>query len=408
MRRVVVTGLGVVCATGHNVAEFDQSLRTGRSGLGLITSFDASSLNSRVAAEVRGYSYDHVATPSEQKHLDPNSLLAMAAAAEAVKDAGYDTSADSLKAGIVLGTGMGSCRSIEETVGEVRIHERRPRPTTIPRLMFNAAVGHLSMIHGLRGPSQLIVTACSSSAHAIGQAANWIRSGLCDSVVAGGTEVLPDRALMAAWDSLRVMSRDNDHAERSCRPFSADREGFVMGEGAAIMIIESEERALARGARIYGEVAGVGLSSDAHHLTAPQVDGLTAALTHALHDAHLNADQVQYINAHGTGTAINDPLETEAIKRVLGDHAARVQVSSTKSGHGHTIGAAGALEATATLLAINGGYVPPTLHLETPDATCDLDYIPREAREAHIDVALSNSFAFGGHNVVLALKRYQG
>jgi len=408
MRKVVVTGLGVVCAAGHDTAQFRDSLTAGRSGLGLITQYDVSSLHSRVGAEVKGFSFDPHVPPNDQKHLDRHSLLAIAAADQAVAEAGLDTSADSHRAGVILGTGMGPCETIETMFTEVHIEGRKPRPTTIPRSMFNAPAGHLSMRYGCRGPSQMIVTACSSSAHAIGQAANFIRHGVCDACLAGGVEVLPTLGLLSAWDSLRVMSRDNDHAERSCRPFSRDREGFVMGEGAALLVLESEERARAREAVIHGEVAGIGLSSDAHHITQPQLEGLELALNNALADAGVRAEEVGYINAHGTGTQINDPLETRAIKAALGDHARRVAVSSTKSAHGHTIGAAGALEAIATLLGMNHGFVPPTLHLDDPDPECDLDYVPREARAARFDVALSNSFAFGGHNVVLVLRRYQG
>jgi 3-oxoacyl-[acyl-carrier-protein] synthase II len=240
----------------------------------------------------------------------------------------------------------------------------------------------------------------------LGQAASFIRHGVADACLAGGVEVFPSMGLLAAWDTLRVMSRANDHPERGCRPFNRDREGFVMGEGSAVLVLESEERATARGARIYGEIAGVGLSSDAHHITQPHVDGLVLALRNALADAKIDADQVQYVNAHGTGTPINDPLETEALHELFGARAKDVPVSSTKSAHGHTIGAAGAIEATATLLGMNHGFLPATLHLDDPDPACDLDYVPLTPREARFDVALSNSFAFGGHNAVLVFRRY--
>lgn len=408
MRRVVVTGLGVLSACGHAVDEFDQALREGRSGLGLIQRFDPSWFHTRVAAEVRDYSFDALIPATEQRHLDRFTLLGLVAADEAVRRSGFDASADSFRCGVILGTGMGSTLGTEEGLIEVQTHQRKPRPSSVPKCMYNAPCGQVSIRHGLRGPTMMIVTACSSSAHAISQAAAMIRAGTADAFLAGGTESIPSYSLWAAWDNLRVMSRDNDHPERSCRPFSRDREGFVMGEGAAVLVLESEERARARGAEILAEVAGSGLSSDAHHITRPQVDGLVAAIQGALDDAGLNPTDIGYVNAHGTATSTNDPLEVAALKQVFGDHALRVPVSSTKSGHGHTIGAAGAMEAVAGILAMNGGYLPPTLHLTDPDPECDLDFVPGEAREQSFEAMLSNSFAFGGHNVVLALRRYRG
>ncbi len=408
MRRVVVTGLGVVCATGHSLVEFTGALRDSRSGLGRITRFDPSWFHTQVAAEIRDYSFDHLLPASEQRHIDRCSLLALAAAEEAVSQAGFSAEADSYRCGAIIGTGMGTSESTAEAVGEVLLHERKPRPTTIPKLMNNAVTGHVSIRFGLRGPSQTIVTACSSSANAIGQAAAFIRHGTADAVVAGGSESCAARELWACWDTMRVMSRRNDQPEVASRPFDRDRDGFVMGEAAAMLVLESEERARARGAAILGEVAGVGLSSDAYHLTRPQVAGFVAAMQFALADAGLRPDQIGYVNAHGTATPTNDPLETAALKEVFGDGVRALPISSTKSGHGHTIGAAGALEAVATLAAMNGGFVPPTLHLDHPADDCDLDYVPLTAREHHFDAALSNSFAFGGHNVSLVLRRYDG
>jgi 3-oxoacyl-[acyl-carrier-protein] synthase II len=406
MRRVVVTGLGVVCAIGRSRDAFLAALQAGRSGTSRIESYDPSWLHTQVGAEVKDANFDHLMPPGDQKHLDRHVLLALCAADDAVRDAGFEAESDGERAGVILGTGQGPCASIGAMFAEVHGQQRKPRPTTIPKTMFNAAAGHLSMRYGLKGPSQMIVTACASSAHALGQAANFIRWGTADACLAGGVEVFPPLELLAAWDTLRVMSRCNDAPERGCRPFSADREGFVMGEGAAVLVLESEQRAVARGARIYGELAGVGLSSDAHHITQPQVEGLILALRNCLNDARLAPEQVQYVNAHGTGTPINDPLETQALHAVFGDHAAKLAVSSTKSATGHTIGAAGALEAAATLLAMNHDFVPATLHLEQPDPECDLDYVPRQPRAQRFDVALSNSFAFGGHNAVLAFRRW--
>ncbi|MBI5835460.1 MAG: beta-ketoacyl-[acyl-carrier-protein] synthase family protein [Armatimonadetes bacterium] len=406
MRRVVVTGLGVICSVGHDVPQLLAALTEGRSGTATIASLDPSWLNTQVGAEVRNASFDHVVPRPEQRHLDRQSLLAIHAAQQAVDDAGFTSAEDGPRCGVILGTGMGPVETIDGAIREVHIDKRKPRPTTIPRCMFNAASGQLSIRFGCKGPSQTIVTACASSAHALGQAANFIRHGTADAFLAGGTEVFPTLSLLAAWDTLRVMSTSNDRPEAASRPFNRDRDGFVMGEGSAVLVLESEERATARGARIYGEIIGVGLSSDAHHITQPQVGGLVQAMSLALADAQVAPEDVQYINAHGTATPINDPLETEAIKQVYGDHARRLMVSSTKSAHGHTIGAAGALEATATLLGMNHGFVPATLNLTDPDPACDLDCVPLTPRAERFDVAMSNSFAFGGHNVSLVFRRY--
>lgn len=405
MRKVVVTGIGVVCATGHSAPAFTDALREGRSGTARLTHFDPDWFQTQVGAEVRDVSFDLLMPSSEQRHVDRQSLLALMAAEEAVTTAGFSAEADPDRCAVILGTGMGPSETIEEAMHEVMREHKKPRPTSIPKMMYNAAVGHLSIRHGCQGPSQLIVTACSASAHALGQAALLIRGGFADAALAGGTESFPSYSLFAAWDTLRVMSRANDRPEAACRPFSADREGFAMGEGAAVLALEAEDRARERGAPVLGELLGVGMSSDAAHITRPQLHGFVAALRAALHDAGLNPEDVHYVNAHGTGTTANDPLETQALRQVFGDHADRLPVSSTKSAHGHTIGTAGALEAAATLLALNDGFLPPTLHLEQPDPECDLDYVPLVARETDAEVALSNSFAFGGHNVVLALRR---
>jgi 3-oxoacyl-[acyl-carrier-protein] synthase II len=408
MRTVVVTGLGVICATGNSTAEFLAALQSGRPGIERIRAYDPAWFHTQIGAEVKDFSFDPYLTPAEQRQIDRQSLLGIAAAAAAVDDSGFSCNGDSGRAGVILGTAMGPSTSIEDSIREVALVEKKPRPTTVPRLMHNAPVGHISIRHGCRGASQAIVTACSSSTQAIGQALQMIRYGHLDACLTGGTEPFPSYSLLAAWDTLRVMSRDNDHPHRALRPFSRDRTGFVMGEGAAILVLESEERARARGARIYAEVAGVGQSSDAHHLTQPLADGFAAAMQDALRDAGVAPETVQYINAHGTGTPVNDPLETEAIKRVFGDHARKLAVSSTKSAHGHAIGATGAIEAAATILGIHHGFVPATLHLADPDPACDLDYVPHEARALAVDTALSNSFAFGGHNAVLVLRKYRG
>ncbi|MBI2297783.1 MAG: beta-ketoacyl-[acyl-carrier-protein] synthase family protein [Armatimonadetes bacterium] len=406
--RAVVTGLGVVCAIGRNQAEFLGALREGRSGTSRITAYDPSWFNTQVGAEVRDLSFDPYLPVNEQRLLDRQSLLAIAAAAEAVADSGFDTTGEEDRCGVVMGTGMGPSVAHSEALAEVAVNHRKPRPTTIPKCMYNAPSGHLSMLYQCQGPSSMAVAACASSAVALAQALQMIRAGVADAFLTGGTESFPSYALMAAWDALPVMSKRNDAPETASRPFDQERDGFVMGEGAAVLVLESEAHARARGARIYGELAGVGLSSDAAHITRPQQRGPELALAKALADAGLNATDVDYINAHGTATPINDVVESRAIEAVFGPHAAKLMVSSTKSAHGHTIGAAGAIEAAATLLGLHHGFVPPTINFTAPDPECHLDYVPNQAREAPIRVGLSNSFAFGGHNVVLVLRRYDG
>ena len=408
MRHVVVTGLGVVCSTGHNVDQFSTALRDGRSGTSLVQRFETDWFNSKVGAEIRDFSFDAVIPPGEQRHHDRQTMLSFVASHEAMADAGLLGAEPNPRAGVVIGTGMGPMQSWADGFIEVRLNNKKPRPTVVPRSMFNAACGQLAIRHKLQGPSQTIVTACASSAHAIASAFEFVRRGRADIMLVGGAETLPCFETWAAWDTLRVMSRDNDRPEAASRPFSADRTGFVMAEAGAMLVLEAAEHAKARGASIYGEVAGVGLSTDANHITAPNVDGLVMALNSAFEDAGISPDEVGYVNAHGTGTPVNDPTEVEALKAVLGDHAYEIPVSSTKSSTGHTIGAAGALEAVATIIGMRDGFIPPTINLDEPDELCDLDHVPIHSREGQYDVALSNSFAFGGHNVVLVLRRYRG
>lgn len=406
--RAVVTGLGIVCATGRNLQEFRESLRAGRSGTARITAFDPTWFATQVGAEVRGVDFDQYVPEPDQRHIDRQSLLALVAAEEAVADAGFSADGNEDRCGVVLGTGMGPSVAHSDAIAEVLTEQRKPRPTTIPKCMYNAPTGHLSMRYNLRGPSSMIVTACASSAHALAQALMLVRHGVTDVCLAGGTEAFPSYALMAAWDTLRVMSRRNDDPATASRPFDRQRDGFVMGEGAAVLVVESEAYARRRGARVYAELAGAGMSSDAAHITRPQQHGPELALRKALEDAGLATDAIDYINAHGTSTPVNDVLESRAVRAVFGAHADRLAVSSTKSAHGHTIGAAGAIEAVATIVGMVDGFLPPTINLTDPDPECDLDYVPNVAREADISAALSNSFAFGGHNVVLALRRYRG
>lgn len=407
-RQVVVTGLGVICATGHNLAEFTDSLRESRSGTGILTRFDPDWFNSKVAGEIHDFDFDTVLPAGEQRHHDPLSQLAFGAAQQAFRQAGFPDDARHERGGVVVGTGMGPTQSWADGYNEVRVNQKKPRPTVVPRSMFNAAAGQLAIRHGLRGPSQTIVTACASSAHAIASALDLIRLGRADLMLVGGVETIPCYETWAAWDTLRVMARDNDRPDAASRPFSKDRTGFVMAEASAMLVLEAADVAKARGAEILGEVAGAGLSTDANHITAPSVDGLVVAMRNALEDAEVRPEDVRYVNAHGTGTPLNDPTEVAALKECFGEHARKLAVSSTKSGTGHTIGAAGALEAVATMAGLINGFFPPTLHLDEPDPECDLDHVPNVAREAQFDTAISNSFAFGGHNVVLVLRRDRG
>jgi len=409
-RRVVVTGMGAVTPVGCTVEAMWDALVHGRSGVGPVTHFDASRHSSRIAAEVKDFDPLQYLSEKEVDRNDPFVQFAVGAALDAVKDAGLvidESNAD--RVGVLVGSGIGGTKTWEEQ--NAILVERGPSrvsPFFVPMLIADMASGQVSILTGARGPNLAVVTACATGSHAIGDAAEIIRRGDADVMIAGGTEAAVRPLAMAGFCSMRALSTRNDEPERASRPFDRERDGFVIGEGAGCVVLEEYEHARRRGARIYGEVLGYGLSGDAYHITqpAPGGHGAQKCMRMALEDAGLPPDAVNYINAHGTSTPPNDRIETEAIKAVFGgDLAYRIPVSSTKSMTGHLLGAAGAVEAIVCLKAIETGILPPTINYEFPDPDCDLDYVPNEAREAKVSVALSNSFGFGGHNATLVFGR---
>lgn len=410
MRRVVITGLGIVSPLGNSPAEFFDSLLAQKSGIHEIRSFDTSRLSVRIAAEADFDPAPHFA-PRQLDMYDRFTQIAVVAARQAVADSGYvPADGQRLRWGVSLGSGYGGAVTYNENYRALYAQNReRFHPLTISRLMHNASTSAVAAELGAQGPSLLVSTACSSAAHAIGEALHYIRSGRADRMLAGGSDAPITLPVMKVWEAMRVLAEPNgarsaDDVARICRPFSLDRTGLVLGEGAGALMLEEFEAARARGARIYAELAGYGSTSDAGHITRPSVEGPARAMQMAMDDAGLRAGEIQYINAHGTGTKVNDAVETAAIKQAFGAHARRVAISSTKALHGHLMGAAGAVELIAALLAMHRGIIPPTANYTTPDPECDLDYVPNAPRDARITAALSNSFAFGGLNAVLAVK----
>jgi nodulation protein E len=400
MRRVAITGMGAICALGRNVCQVATALREGRSGIGPVESADMSQLRFQNGAEVRGYSHQPYFDDRRADFIDRFAQFAVIAAREAVQDAAVEwTPALRETAAIVTGSCVGGQST--EDIGFVEVYKlghNRVHPLTIPKTMANAGASHISMEFGITGPSFTVSTACSSAAHAIGQAYWMVASGITDLALTGGSEAPFSFGILKAWEAMRVVSPD------TCRPFSKDRRGMVLGEGAAMLVIEPLEAAIARGARVHAEIAGFGMSADACHITQPSAEGAARAMRAALRGARLAPEQIGYINAHGTATPANDVTETAAIRDVFGAHADKLAVSSTKSMHGHALGAAAALECLATVLALRDGVLPPTANYNEPDPDCDLDVIPNQARPARVEYALSNSFAFGGLNAVLALR----
>jgi len=401
VRRVVITGLGVFASTGKDAESFFHNLVQGRSAIRRITQFDASSLSVQIAAEVPDYDPCAYFPLKRLDLLDRFSQFGLLAAGEAMKSSGLELRDEERpRFGVVTGSGMGGATTFDNGYFNLYANKvTRLHPFTIPKLMISAAASHITMEHGITGPSFTVASACASANHAIGIAFHMVRSGSVDVAVAGGTEAVFTFGTMRGWEALRVMAPD------TCRPFSRDRKGMVLGEGAAMVVIEELERAKARGAEILGEIVGFGMTSDAADIVLPSVDGAISAMRACLADARLAPEEVGYINAHGTGTAANDVTETKAIHTVFGPHAKRLAVSSTKSMHGHALGAAGALELAATIIALRQGFIPPTANFTEADPQCDLDYVPNEARAVQVEVALSNSFAFGGHNAILAVRR---
>ncbi|MFB3777813.1 MAG: beta-ketoacyl synthase [Bryobacteraceae bacterium] len=403
-RRVVITGLGVLSALGLDRAAFWRSLGEGRSGIAPIEAVDRSELRFQNGAEVHGYRAEGFFDFKEAGFLDRFAQFALLAAREAVRDSGVEwTAVLRERSAVVTGSCVGGQTTQDDGFVELYGEKRgRVHPLTIPKTMANAGASCISMAFGLTGPAYTISTACSSSNHALGQAFWMVRHGLVDLALAGGSEAPFSLGLLKAWEALRVVSPD------TCRPFARNRKGMILGEGGAILVLESLESARARGAGIYAEVVGFGMTSDAHHITQPAAEGPARAMASALADAGLPPEAVGYINAHGTGTPSNDPTEARAIHSIFGKRAAGLPVSSTKSMHGHALGAAGAIEAVATVLALRNGLLPPTANFTEPDPECELDVIPNSARRAEVDCALSNSFAFGGLNAVVAFRRWDG
>ena len=410
-RRVVVTGLGCVSPVGNTVAESWASLLAGRSGIDLITQFDASALACRFAGEVKGFNVGDYIAEKEARHMDRFIHLGLAAAAQAVADSGLPTG-DALSSdqaerfGCNIGSGIGGLPMIEQTHAEYASRgPRRISPFFVPASIINMISGHASIRFGFKGPNIAIVTACTSGLHAIGLSARLIQHGDADVMVAGGAESTVSPLGVGGFAAARALSTRNDDPKTASRPWDKDRDGFVLGEGAGVVVLEEYEHAKARGAKIYAELVGFGMSGDAFHMTAPDVDGPRRSMANALRDAGVNADAVQYLNAHGTSTPLGDLNETNAIKAALGDAARQVVVSSTKSMTGHLLGGAGGIESVFTVMALHEQKVPPTINIFNQDPECDLDYCANTARDMKMDVALKNNFGFGGTNGSLVFKR---
>jgi len=407
-RRVVVTGLGVVSPIGIGAKEAWDNLLAGRSGVGPITKFDASLLPTRIAAEVKNFKAADWMPPKETRRADTFIHYGLAATKMALEDASLaidDSNAERI--GVNVGSGIGGLPMIEDNIREmIAKGPRRISPFFVPGSIINMVAGLISIHYGAKGPNVSMVSACTTSSHCVGEAGRMIEYGDADVMIAGGAEACVNLSGVGGFCSCKALSERNDDPATASRPFDRDRDGFVLGEGGAILILEELEHAKKRGARIYAELAGMGMSADANHITAPNMDGPRRAMLAALRTAGLNTTDIQYVNAHGTSTPLGDANETAALKAAFGDHAYKFAVNSTKSMHGHLLGAAGGLEAVITALAIHNQVSPPTINIVTPDPACDLDYVPGTAREMKIEAALSNSFGFGGTNGTLAFRRF--
>ncbi|KPV40139.1 3-oxoacyl-ACP synthase [Thiohalorhabdus denitrificans] len=408
-RRVVITGVGMVTPVGATTTESWEAIVAGRSGIDAITRFDASDFPVRIAGEVNGFEPGDYIPKKEARKMDTFIHYGLGAASMAMDDSGLEITEDNAeRVGVAIGSGIGGLPFIEKA------HEsymnggpRKISPFFIPASIINMVSGHFSIIHGTKGPNVAAVTACATGTHAIGDAARLIQYGDADAMVAGGTESCISPLAVGGFAAAKALSTNNDDPRGASRPFDAERDGFILGEGAGVVVLEEREAAIARGARIYAEVGGYGMSADAYHMTAPSEDGEGASrcMELALRDAELAPEEVDYVNAHGTSTPTGDRVETMAVKRVFGDHASKLAVSSTKSMVGHMLGAAGGVESIVAALAVYHGVAPPTINLENPDPECDLDYVPGEAREMPVRAAVNNSFGFGGTNATLVLKR---
>jgi 3-oxoacyl-[acyl-carrier-protein] synthase II len=406
---VVVTGLGIISPVGNTVPEAWGNVLAGKSGIGRITHFDPSRLASQIAGEVKGFDVTQYLSPKDARRMDTFIHYGIAAGIQAWRDSGMAATPDNAeRLGVNFGSGIGGLPLIESTHDELlKNGPRRISPFFIPGTIINMIAGHLSIMLGLKGPNLAIVTACTTSTHCIGEAAKSIRYGEADVMIAGGAEATVTELAVGGFASARALSTRNDDPTAASRPWDKDRDGFVLGEGGGAVVLEEYEHAKARGARIYCEVSGYGVSADAYHMTAPceNGDGAYRCMRNALKDASVGVDSIDYINAHGTSTPLGDVAETMAVKRLLGERAPKVAVNSTKSMTGHLLGAAGAIEAVFTVLAIQNQISPPTINLQNPDPQCDLDYVPNQARKLNIRVALSNSFGFGGTNGTLVFAR---
>lgn len=411
-KRVVVTGLGIISPVGNDVSSFWDSLKNGKSGTGPITSFDAAAFDSRIAAEVKNFDPTHYGISlKDVKRTAKFVQFAVAAAKQAIESSGLVLSKeDTTRIGVIIGSGIGSLHTIEE---EHKVYlskgPSRLSPFLIPMLIVNEASGLVAIIHGLKGPNSCVATACASGSHAIGEAYRTILYGDSDVMITGGTESCIVPTAVGGFCALRALSTRNDDPKGASRPFDLERDGFVMAEGSGLVVLESLEHAQKRGANILAEIVGFGMTCDAYHITAPDPDGQGAAsaMSAALKDAQMKPEEIDYINAHGTSTKLNDKIETLSMKKAFGEHSKKVMVSSTKSVTGHLLGAAGGVEFVACCLAIKDGVVPPTINYEHPDPDCDLDYVPNTARKVNVDACMSNSLGFGGHNASLVVKKFK-
>ncbi|MGC8804312.1 MAG: beta-ketoacyl-ACP synthase II [Candidatus Ratteibacteria bacterium] len=410
-REVVITGMGLITPVGNNVSAAWNNLINGKSGIGLIRDFDVSEFPTKIAAEVKDFNFDLIDKKAARR-MDRFVQFALAAAHEAITDSGLKLeNEDKDKIGVIIGAGIGGLRVIEQQHSQLlNSGPSRVSPLLIPMLIPDMAAGQVAISFGLKGPNFATVSACASGAHAIAVACEMIRAGKMDIVITGGTESCITPLGLAGFCSMKALSERNDDPEKASRPFDAERDGFVMGEGSGIVVMESLEHAKARGSRIYAKMLGYGMSCDAYHITAPDPagSGPYLCIKYALEDAGITPQRVAYINAHGTSTPLNDKSETLAIKKALGEYAYKVPISSNKSMIGHLLGAAGAVEFIITILTIYHGIIPPTINYQTPDPECDLDYVPNSARRADVEIALSNSFGFGGHNISLCVRKYKG
>jgi 3-oxoacyl-[acyl-carrier-protein] synthase II len=407
-RRVVVTGLGIVSPVGNDLASAWEHILAGQSGIGPVTRFDASAFPTRIAGEVKGFDVSTYMQPKEARHFDTFIHYGVAAGVQAIRDSGLEvTDANAERIGVVIGSGIGGLPMIEDTHSELSQRGvRRVSPFFVPGSIINMISGQLSIMFGLRGPNYAVVSACTTGLHCIGDAARMIRYGDADAIVAGGAESTISPLGLGGFCAARALSTRNDDPQTASRPWDKDRDGFVLGEGAGVLVLEEYEHARRRGARIYAEISGFGMSADAHHITAPDMNGPTRCMRSALKDAGVNPDQVNYVNAHGTSTPLGDRNETEAIKAALGDDAARkLVVNSTKSMTGHALGGAGGIETVFTVLAVHHQISPPTINIFNQDPECDLDYCANTARSMPIEVAMKNSFGFGGTNGTLIIRR---